>query len=468
MNRRSFLKTTGAALLGSVLFQSCTPKQKRPNFVFFLVDDLGWTDLACQGSTFYKTPHVDRLAAGSMKFTQAYAACTVCSPTRASILTGKYPAKLHLTDWIPGHTRANAKWKVPEFNQQLPHKEITIAEALKKAGYVSASIGKWHLGGQKFYPESQGFDLNVAGTHKGQPPGYFSPYHIPTLPDGPEGEYLPDRMAQEANRFIQQCAEQGKPFFLYLPFFEVHTPLQAKKEKIEKYKAKAQPDNPHNNPVYAGMIESMDEAVGTVMAKLDELGIQDNTIIFFTGDNGGLCLRHVTSNVPLRDGKGSAYEGGVREPLFIKWPDVVKPGSVSHTPVMSIDFYPTILEMAGVNLPNPDDIDGLSLVPLLTGAGELDREALYWHYPHYHPGGAVPYSAIRQGDFRLIEFIEDDHVELYDLRNDIGEKNDLSAQLTEKVDEMRKLLHQWRMSVNAQMPLPNPDYNPELADKSTR
>lgn len=461
MNRRNFLKTTGTVIFGSSVanslpFLNCTLLKRKPNFVFFLIDDLGRTDLGCYGSIFYETPHIDQLASQGMKFTNAYAACTVCSPTRASILTGKYPARLHLTDWIPGHNLPHAKLKAPPFNQELPLNELTIAEALAKAGYVSASIGKWHLGQEPFYPEKQGFNLNIAGTHKGQPPGYFSPYHIDTLPDGPEGEYLTDRIAVEAIKLIEQ--NKDKPFFLYVPHFAVHTPIQAKAEIIKKYEAKRNPDQPQHHAAYAAMIESLDHAIGRVLAKSDELNLTENTIIFFTSDNGGLAS--VTSNTPLRAGKGTAYEGGIRVPLFIRWPGVVKAMTQCDAPVSSIDFYPTILEMAGINLPIANEIDGVSLVPLLKQTGSINRDALYWHYPHYHPGGAAPYSAIRRGDYKLIEFFEDDHLELYHLKEDPGEQNNLVEEMPRLVDELHQSLIEWRKRVNAPMPTPNPDYDP--------
>jgi len=431
-------------------------QKKKPNFVFILIDDLGWTDLSGCGSDLYESPNIDKLFASGMKFTNAYAACTVCSPTRASILTGKYPATVNITDWIPGHARPWAKLKVPEFNQQLPLDEIIIAEALKPAGYITASMGKWHLGGENFYPEKQGFDINIGGTHKGQPPSYFSPYNIPTLTDGKQGEYLTDRLADEAEIFIEQ--NKDKPFFLYWPHFAVHTPIQAKEEMTAKYNAKIKQDMVHNNPVYAAMIQSVDEAVGRVMKKLKELGIADNTIIIFMSDNGGLA--RVTSNVPLRAGKGSAYEGGTRTPMAICWPGTIKPGSVCHTPVCSVDFYSTILEMAGVKIPSSQIVDGVSLVPLLTQKDSINRNALFWHYPHYHPGGATPYSAIRYDDFKLIEFFESNTLELYNLKADIGEKNNLAETMPEKVNELYDMLKKWREKAGARLPVPNPDYDP--------
>jgi arylsulfatase A len=444
-----------------------TDADPRPlNFVFILIDDLGWKDLGCQGSTFYETPHIDRLASQSMRFTDAYAACPVCSPTRASILTGKYPARLHLTDWLPGRAdRPSQKLLRPPFRPYLALQEVTVAKALHPRGYVSASIGKWHLGGKPYYPEAHGFDRNVGGTERGSPPSYFFPYRnqnagIPTLVGGREGEYLTDRLTAEAEQFLSQ--NRDKPFFLYLAHYAVHIPLQAKKDLLAKYQAKAKPGEAQHNPIYAAMVESIDQSVGRLLRKLDDLRIADRTVVFFTSDNGGLSVKEgpntpATSNAPLRAGKGYLYEGGIREPLLVRWPGKVKPGSVCPVPVCSVDFYPTMLEMAG--LPNPQT-DGVSLVPLLTQTGELRRDALYWHYPHYSNQGGKPGGAIRQGAYKLIEFYEDGKIELYNLQNDIGETTDLAAQLPQKANALRDLLHAWRKAVAAQMPTPNPAYRP--------
>ena len=446
-----------------------TADKRPPNFIFVLVDDLCWTDLGCTGSDLYETPSIDRLAAEGVKFTSAYSACTVCSPTRAALLTGKYPARLHVTDWIHGHARPKAKLKIPDWTHYLPHDEVTLAAALHKLGYVSASIGKWHLGdGEDHYPTRHGFDVNFAGYGAGQPPSYFSPYRIPTLPDGPPGEYLSDRLTDEACRFLE--ANRDRPFFLYLPHYGVHTPLQAEKELIERYERKIKPGMRHTNATYAAMIHSLDDSIGRVVAKLDELKIADHTVVFFTSDNGGLIGnpdRPITINVPLRAGKGSSYEGGVRVPLIVKCPGVTPVGSVCDEPVISTDFFPTILELAGAHSDSlhAGPVDGRSIVGLLKNPSDkLDREAIFWHYPHYHPGGATPYGAVRNRDWKLIEFYEDMqanvHVELYNLADDIEEKKDLAAAMPEKVAELRIRLHAWRKSVNAQMPTANPDYDP--------
>jgi arylsulfatase A-like enzyme len=442
------------ALATLVLGASPAPADEKPNFVVVLMDDLGWSDLAGAGSDFYETPNLDRLAREGMRFTQAYSACTVCSPTRASLLTGKYPARLRVTDWIPGHKRPRAKLRVPDWTMHLAHEEVTLAEALRDAGYVAASIGKWHLGGREFFPEAHGFAVNGGGCDRGQPPSYFSPYKIPTLKDGPKGEYLTDREAEEAVRFIE--ANKDRPFFLYLPHHAVHNPVQAKKELVEKYEKKA-PGRHHRKAAYAAMIESADQSVGRILAALEALKIADRTVFVFTSDNGGLLSN--TSNAPLRAGKGSAYEGGVRVPLLVRWPAGVKPGSVSDVPVITPDLYPTLLEIGGVARPAKQVVDGASLVPLLRGSGGLSREAIFWHYPHYHPGGATPYGAVRQGDWRLVEFFEDDRVELYNLKEDVGESKDLAAALPDRARALRNLLADWRRAVSAQMPTPNPDFD---------
>jgi arylsulfatase A len=469
MDRRSFLGSVarpaiglaGGAMLLRASDQRAGAQAGGPlNFVFVFIDDMGWTDLGCFGSDLYQTPNIDRLASEGVKFTDAYSACTVCSPTRASVMTGKYPARLHITDWIHGHRRPWAKLAIPQWQEYLPLEEVTIAEALKPAGYATCHVGKWHLGTEEYWPDKQGFDLNIGGCHRGQPPSYFSPYKIESLEDGPEGEYLTDREAAEACRFMEEHADQ--PFLLYLPHYAVHTPLQGKKDVVERYQGLVKPDLRHKNATYAAMVQSVDDCVGKLTAKLDELGIADRTVVFFTSDNGGL-LGHATDNSPLRAGKGSSYEGGVRVPLIVKWPGVTPAGAECAEPVISNDFYPTILEMAGVqgDPGHNSNVDGESLVPLLRQpGGRLDRDALYWHYPHYHPGGATPYGAVRARDWKLLEFYEDMHTELYHLAEDIGEKTDLAQASPQEADEFREQLQAWREAVGAQMPTPNPDYDP--------
>lgn len=470
--RHTLLKAlVAASLLGPLAPIMAGERQSQSadqvNVVLILADDLGWTDLACYGSDFYETPHLDQLARSGMRFTQNYSACTVCSPTRAALLTGKYPARLHITDWIPGLMPDNPKLLVPDWTKFLPLEETTLAEMFRSAGYTTGSIGKWHLGGESYYPEHQGFDVNVAGTEKPAPPTYFAPWNIPTLHEGTDGDYLTDRLAEEAVRFLEQA--NGKPFFLYLPHFAVHTPIQGRADLVEKYQQKLKPGLRHSNVQYAAMVESLDTAVGRVLAKLEELGLSDRTIVAFTSDNGGLITRGTTSNAPLRYGKASAYEGGVRVPLIVRWPGVTQPGSVSDTPVISMDLFPTLLTMAGIAVPDAASAadaagcDGVSLVPLLKHEGPLARTELFWHYPHhqhYQLGGATPHGAIRSGDFKLIEFFNDMHVELYDLRDDIGEERDLAAQMPDKVTQLRTRLHAWRTEIGAQMPIPNPQHDP--------
>ncbi len=465
------------AVLGLAAFvpaAAAEPDPRRPpNILFILIDDLGWRDLGCYGSTFYETPHIDRLAGQGMKFTSAYAACSVCSPTRASILTGQYPARLHLTDYLGGRPPKDAKLQIPDWTPYLPPETQTIAKALKPAGYVSALIGKWHLGGSREFgapaaaedstPERRGFDINIGGSHYGQPPDYFFPYERPgphgttyrlsNLKGGREGEYLTDRLTDEAEKFIEQ--NRDRPFFLYLAHYAVHTSIgnrvQAKPKVIDKYKAKADPKAPQHNAVYAAMIESMDDSVGRLMHKLDELKIADRTMVVFTSDNGG--YHEMTAQPPLRGAKGDAYEGGIRVPLIVRWPGVVKAGSVSDTPVTSVDYFPTICAAAGVKPAASQTIDGRDLLPVLQHSGPLNRDTIFWHYPHYN-GRSKPHGIVRQGDFKLIEFYEDGRLELYQLRADIGEKEDLAASRPEKARAMRQLFADWRRQVGAQMATP--------------
>ncbi len=452
--------------LGAAVAVHAAPRP--PNLIFFLIDDWGWTDGGTFGSTFYETPNIDRLARESVKFTQAYAACTVCSPTRAAVMTGKYPARLHLTDWIAGHQRPFAKLKIPDWQMHLPLEETTIAEALKARGYATGTFGKWHLGDEAFYPEKQGFDVNFGGCHMGSPRSYFPPYGIPNITDEQPGEMLSDRLTREALKFIE--ANRDRPFFLYFPHYAVHTPIAGKPEVVAKYQRKlATNTSVHTNPVYAALVESVDDSVGAVMKRLAELGLTDNTVIFLTGDNGGLSgTRNAqgwrpgpTRNDPLRLGKGSDYEGGVRVPLLVKWPGVTRPGSVNDTtPVISVDYFPTLLAIAGAPAPAAGAVDGETIVPLLRGATAMKRDAIFWHYPHYHPGSATPYSAIREGDWKLIDVYEDHHVELYNLREEIGEKSDLSDRHPDIVARLQAKLDAWRVSVGAQLPTANPNYDP--------
>lgn len=456
--------------------RSAAAAETKPNVVLVVVDDLGWADLGCYGSKFHKTPNLDRLAAEGMRFEQAYAACPVCSPTRAAILTGRYPQRMNITTWLPGHPDSPAhRLKQPAVAMQLPASETTIAESLKAAGYKTASIGKWHLGGKGSAPTDHGFDINIAGDHMGQPYSYFAPYSnkdgktIPGLEQAPEGEYLTDRLAAEAEKFLD--AHHQQPFFLYLPNYAVHTPLKAKQDTIAKYGAMpAHANGSQINPIYAAMMESMDEGIGRVLKKLDDLKLTERTLIIFTSDNGGLCngngqIIPATSNAPLRDGKSHLYEGGVRVPLIIKWPGVVKGGSVNNEVVSSIDLYPTI--MAACQQQAAGEIDGVNLRPALDGTAALGRDAIYWHFPHYNGNaGAKPGAAIRAGDWKLVEFYETGRQELFNIAKDMRESNNLIEQNVDIAKELYAKLGAWRHSVGAKMPTPNPDYAPNLQKES--
>jgi arylsulfatase A-like enzyme len=473
---------------------------RKPNFIFILVDDLGWTDLGCYGSSFYETPNIDRLAAEGTRFTNAYAACPVCSPTRASIMTGKYPARINLTDWIPGRQQNTGpqpcdKLIPKDFELEMKLEEITIAEALKEAGYRTFFAGKWHLGQDSIYwPESQGFDINKGGWSTGSPQGgYFSPYLNPRLENGPEGENLTDRLTSESIQFLESI--DNDPFLLYLSFYTVHTPLQAKEKLIRKYENKADSLGLNQieqtvsdrdwirkapprgtfvervvqgHPIYSGMIETLDINVGRIMDKLEELDLADHTIIFFMSDNGGLATAEgsPTSNLPLRAGKGWLYEGGIREPMLIKWPGKAEAGKICNVPVISTDFYPTILEMAELEFMPGQHMDGISLVPLLEGGGTIVERPIFWHYPHYSNQGGKPGTAVRKGKYKLIEFFEDGEVELYDLEFDIGEQNDLSDEMPDKVNELLEILHKWQKEVDARMMDPNPGFDPNYKRKN--
>jgi len=454
--------------------------EAKPNVVLIVIDDLGWADLGCYGSKFHKTPHLDTLATEGIRFTQAYAACPVCSPTRAAIMTGRYPQRMNITTWLPGYPdRPEHRLKQPEVNQQLPAAETTIAEALKPAGYASASIGKWHLGGEGSGPTDHGFDINIAGDQAGTPYSYFAPYKnnmgktIPGLEQVPEGEYLTDRLAAEAEKFLD--AHQHKPFFLYLPNFAVHTPMKAKQEMVARYGAMpAQANGSQIHPVYAAMMESMDDAVGRVLKKLDDLKLSERTLVIFTSDNGGLCngngqIIPPTSNAPLRDGKSHLYEGGIRVPLLVKWPGVVKPGSTSDEIVTSIDFFPTILSACGVNADaKANPIDGMNLRPVLDGTGKLNRDAIYWHFPHYNSNaGAKPGAAIRAREWKLVEFYETGRRELFNIAKDMRESNNLIEQNADIARDLHARLAAWRDSVGAKMPTPNPNYTPNPQHSST-
>ncbi len=456
-------------LLSALAIPSLAQTVSHPNVVLILIDDMGWKDLGVYGSDYYQTPQIDRFAQDGIRFTNGYAACTVSSPTRASIMTGKYPARLHLTDWIEGWKFPDAKLRIPNWKMFLPLEEITMAEVFKSAGYATAHVGKWHLGeDKKYWPENQGFDINVGGWAKGSPNlnkkknsngsnGYFSPYGNPRLKDGPAGEYLTERLAEEACNFIEE--NEGRPFFLNLWFYNVHTPLMAKQEKVDKYQSLADSTRLQNNPVYAAMVEHVDDAVGKIINKLKQLDLYDNTIVVFTSDNGGLIgkgPRKITNNSPLRKGKGNMYEGGIRVPFIIKNLKQQFSGTTNDTPIMSIDLFPTLTELAGVKVEKSvsKSFDGASLKPILVNnKKKLKTRSLYWHYPHYHSEGATPYSAVRQGDWKLVHIIESNTYELYNLKDDLSEDQNLAAIHPALTKRLVKSLEKWKLRVNAQMPV---------------
>ena len=423
-----------------------TPRPTAPNFVFILADDLGARDVGIYGSSFYETPNIDRLAADGTRFTNAYAAASVCSPTRASIMTGRYPARLGITDWLPGReAHPDERLVRPALASHLS--DVTVAEVFQAAGYQTAAIGKWHLGDNPAdLPDRHGFDVNIGGSGKGSTPSYFSPYRLPHLPDGPVGEQLDERLTHEAIAFIHRAAQQPRPFLLYLAHYAVHNPLQAKPEVIAKYQAKLTAHPPagpeiingadgrvrvtQGNPTYAAMVESLDHSVGAVMATLNELGLAENTIVVFMSDNGGVATSEgwPTSNLPLRAGKGWAYEGGVREPLIVRWPRHLPAGVVADEVVTSTDFFPTLLDLAGLPLRPEAHVDGRSFASVLRSPGtHLPERAIYWHYPHYSNQRGKPHGAVREGRWKLIEWYEDDRVELFDLEADPGELHNLAA-----------------------------------------
>ncbi len=522
--------------------------ERRPNIIFFLVDDLGWRDLGCYGSPFYETPHIDQFAQESVRFTQAYAACHVCSPTRASILTGKYPARLALTDWLPGRKDFPfQKLQNAEIHQQLALEEVTIAESLKANGYRTAHIGKWHLGEGPFGPLQQGFDIQVPHWNKGWPKaGYHAPLKMDNLTNR-DGDYLTDRLTDEAERFIESSKDE--PFFLYLAHFAVHDPIQGRNDLVAKYQRKLEemnrtdtelnksdstpfvlegnPDDPQplsrkeldlrvtlpawseykvlaertvkikqqqDNIQFAAMVESVDESLRRLRSKLKALNLENDTIIILFSDNGGMSAANFgnperfvnansldtaysTSNLPLRGAKGWLYEGGIRVPLIVNWPQKGQRGRVCETPVISTDMYPTILDMAGIDLAPQQHIDGVSLAPLVSGPAEIDcdaiecdvnrREAIFWHFPHYsNHGMQSPGGAIRVGDYKLLEYFENETVQLFNLRTDISEQNDVSEAEPDKTAELRGKLHAWRQAVSAKMMPVNPDYVDGLPERN--
>ena len=467
-------------LAGFLLLAACRQQviPRKPNILFILADDLGYHDLGCMGSEFYETPNIDKIGLEGMIFTNGYATCQVCSPSRASIMSGQFPARHGITDYIGA--RSGAEWRElkrytrllpPGYKQHLPHDFTALPEALKEAGYMTFFAGKWHLGSMGSYPEDHGFDINMGGYEGGPRGGYFSPYNNPKLEDGEKGENLSMRLASETVRFIREHKDTA--FFAYLSFYAVHAPIQTTREKWSKYRQKAEEigiqetgfvmerrlpiRQVQDNPVYAGLVEGMDEAVGLVLDCLEELELEDHTIVIFTSDNGGVASgdNYSTSNLPLRGGKGYQWEGGIREPYFIKIPWMGIGGTKCNTPVTGTDFYPTLLELIGADLNPEQHLDGVSLVPLLTGGSIPDRP-LYWHYPHYGNQGGDPSSIIREGEWKLIHYLEDGRDELYNLAADPGERNDVADEFPEIAEQMGQKLKVWLTGVNANMPLHDP------------
>ncbi len=465
-----------------------------PNILLILIDDLGWRDLSCMGSTFYETPNIDRIAHEGVRFTDAYAACPVCSPTRASLLTGKYPARLGLTHFIgraPEHCQPGSergRMLSAPYIPFLPTTEVSLAAALREAGYATWHVGKWHLGGEDYWPERHGFEVNVGGCSMGSPRTYFAPWVIPTLDAKPGDDYLTDRLGDEAADLIRSH-DRSRPFFLNLWFYQVHTPLQARPEKIAKYEAKAKAlgldpgaalvegepfpcehkkdqrvvrRTVQSHPTYAAMIEHLDENVGKVLDALEETGQADNTLVVFTSDNGGLSTSEgsPTCNAPLAEGKGWMYDGGCREPLLARWPGVIPAGTTSGAVVTSPDFFPTVLEACGLP-PRPEQHeDGMSFLPCLHDPDrDHDRGPIFWHFPHYGNQGGEPGCSIRDGDWKLIEFFGGP-VRLYNLAEDIGETRDLSEAEPERAERLLARLHAWQHEVGAILPQPNPDWKP--------
>lgn len=446
-----------------------------PNIVFILADDMGWADLGCYGADLHETPRIDQLASESVRFTNAYA-MSVCSPTRTTLMTGKHAARVRFTIWAEGAEGGgpkNRKLRDAASIWDLPHEETTIAEHLRGAGYLTALVGKWHLGGWEHYPETQGFDINIGGTGWGAPQTFWWPYsgsgrfgnefrYVPRLEFGKPGEYLTDRLTDEALKVIDHAGE--KPFFLYLSHHSVHTPIEAKEEDVKHFDAKLKPDMNHQHGIYAAMMKNFDDNVGRVLDHLKERGLDKNTIVIFASDNGGYVGPDkaggrdmpVTNNTPLRSGKGSLYEGGIRIPLIVRWPGVTQTG-VCEEPVITMDLFNTLLGAAGLS---PESADGLDLKPLLKQpSAKVERDALFFHYPHYY-ATTSPVSAVRAGDWKLIEFFEDDHVELYNLREDLSEQHDLAKEMPDRANTLRDRLHAWRDAVGAALPTTNPDFKP--------
>ena len=459
-------------LLSLLLFAQAEAAKK--NVVFILVDDWGWADAGVQGSDFFETPNIDRLAREGMRFTQAYAAAAICSPTRAAILTGKSPARLDMTIWHEGAVRGGPKSKrllEAKAQPNLPRGEVTLAELFKKEDYFTAHIGKWHLGKAAFYPETQGYDVNIGGTYWGAPATFHWPYRGPWSKNDPElryvpvgsgksGDYLTDQLTDHALRIITQ--QKDRPFFLSLWFHTVHTPIEGKPDLVKRFEKKP-PGKIHSHAEYAAMLASLDENVGRVLRRIDDLKLTDHTVVILTSDNGGVDFstaksdnRPPTSNAPFRSGKGTLYEGGLRVPLIIRWPGRTKAGSECAAQVTSQDFFPTLADALGqTEVPRHD---GVSLLPLLENPkASLNREALFWHYPHYYPR-MTPASAIRAGDWKLIQYYEDNRLELFNLKTDPAETKNLAASQSSKTKALRKKLDAWRKETDAKAPTKNPGW----------
>ena len=458
MNQFS-LKTIFTAILAfTIIGQSKAQTPQQPNIVLLLVDDMGWSDLGTYGNKFHETPNIDQLADSGMKFTDAYASCGVCSPSRASILTGKYPATLKITDWIPGH-KGSKDFISPKMYYELQKEEVTIAEQLKTKGYDTYYVGKWHLGtGDENSPLNHGFDENIGGHTRGAPGSFYFPYAKVTpghdwtnknLPkDHKEGDYLTDKLTDHALEVIEKSNKRNKPFFLNMSYYTVHVPLEGRLDLVEKYKKKYEAGSYEKkyNMHYAAMVESLDQSVGRIMDKLKSLGLDKNTVVMLTSDNGGLAGGQFNGNEPLRGGKGTHYEGGIREPMIASWPGKIRSGSISKEVVSGIDILPTVMDMVGID--TKEEIDGVSMTPaLFEDKKGLDREAMFWHYPHFHRGR--PVSIVRAGRYKLMEFLETGKLELYDLQKDMSESTDIAAKKPSKVKELKAMLDKWKKETDA-------------------
>jgi arylsulfatase A len=468
VNRREFIKSAsfGAAAILSRsdgMVRAGGQSKDRPNVVFILADDLGWGQVGCYGNPFYETPNIDRLAREGVRFTDAYSAGPVCSPTRASIMTGKCPARLHITDFIAGGDFPHERLRQPQWQEFLPLEEFTIAELFKKCGYVTASFGKWHLSTAKLPPASAPYDPDRQG---------FDETFIcekPSSKQDPESDaHHVEEITQKSLAFLEK--RKDGPFFLLMAHCSIHAPIMSKARLIEKHKAKPGAGQPENNPVIAAMMEELDGSVGRVLRKLDEFKLSDDTIIIFFSDNGG--LESDAKQTPLRSGKANLYEGGIRVPLIIRWPGVVTPGTTCGEPVISTDFFPTFRDLLQVKDTGKGPVDGVSLLPPLTQTGSPNRPAIYWHYPHYHGSGAGPCGAVRAGDYKLIEWFDESvhadrhRLELYNLKDDPSERDNLTGKMPAKAEQMRRMLELWRYDVGAQEMSPNPDYDLKKAKRS--